>query len=286
MVLVCLDENSFLMGNEISKYEDERPVREIKLNKFYISKYETTYEDWILIYDWAITNGYDFSGEGQNGSDTYWRSLEDSYNYPVVNINWYDAIKWCNALSEYNNLMPCYYTDSLKKNVYKAGEINIGSSFVNWNCNGFRLPTEAEWEYACRGGKLNYEYFWGYDYSLAYEYANISDKSAKSIMKNWKIIDIDDGFSGISKIGSLKANGYGLYDMTGNVWEWCFDIYGKYRKNVTLNPKGATRGHLRVFRGSSFENYGIDNLRIAKRMSEYPYFKDVYLGFRVVKSKN
>lgn len=279
-----IDGGSFFIGSDSGRYEDEYPLKEVILNSFYISRYETTYGKWNTIYIWALTNGYDFDNIGQNGSDVYWNAFDDSYDYPVVGINWYDVVKWCNAISEFYRLTPCYYMESSKTNIYRNGIIKLGSSFVDWTSEGYRLPTEAEWEYAARGG-VNSEYFWGEDIYEAGNYANIADKSVKLVISNWNIIDTYDGFLGTSLVGTLEPNGYGIYDMIGNVWEWCFDIYGKYRNNAVRNPKGATSGNLKVFRGSSFENYGIDNLRVSKRMAEYPYFREVYLGFRVVRSR-
>ena len=167
-----------------------------KLNGFSISEYEITKDVWDAIKLWGMEHGYD--------------DLSDAAGYgkkPAGGITWYDAVKFCNALSEFMNLEPCYYTDG---KVYKTGKSNLSQENVK-NTNGYRLPTAKEWEHACRGCTET-QYFWGDDYiplpENEYAWCGIATQPCIT-----------------HEVGLLKPNPYGLYDMAGNVFEWCFDKY-------------------------------------------------------------
>ena len=178
------------------------------------------------------------------------------------------------------------------------GELSSGSNpkspayYVTWDdakkyCEkvGKRLPTEAEWEYAARGGSTT-KFFWGDDTSKACSYANIADQSARSQWKSWVVAGCSDGYVRIAPVASLKANAYGLYDMTGNVWEWCSDWYDKnYYKNSSSNdPQGPSSGKSRVLRGGSWFNNG-DVLRITNRFGSNPENRNNLNGFRCARSR-
>ena len=158
--------------------------------------------------------------------------------------------------------------------------------YVNWNdvtayakWAGKRLPTEAEWEYAARGGLVGKRYFWG-DEKPDGSQCNFADKNTNY---NWSDKTVDDGYKYTAPVGSFITNGYGLYDMAGNVWEWCQDWYGKvyYSSSATKNPLGPGSGSYRVLRGGSWSR-DTNRLRVAHRDSNDPNDRYGNLGFRCV----
>ncbi len=157
--------------------------------------------------------------------------------HPAENISWYDAINFCTNLSKATNM--------------------------NWS-----LPTEAEWEYACRAGSKTM-----YSFGDLYQ-SKISDYACISINRYNKNIHH-------CQVGKYKPNNWGLYDMHGNVWEWCSDWYGEYQYNSVVDPHGPDKGYCRVLRGGSWLS-DRDALRSAYRNSFYPHFQSRYFGFRAV----
>src|SRR3989344_8828862 len=138
------------MGDAFSEASDmESPVHVVYISTFYIEKTEVTYDAWDDVATWATNHGYSFGPMGQNYG-----------NYPREDISWYNAAKWCNARSEKDGRVPAYYTDETQTTVYREGELNLRNSWVEWN-TGYRLPTEAEWEKAARGGLSSKRFPWG-----------------------------------------------------------------------------------------------------------------------------
>ena len=117
------------------------PGHEVSLTSFSIDQHEVTKAFWDEVYTWAIANGYDFSNAG----------IAEGPEYPVHSINWYDCVKWANALSERDGHTPCYYTDNNCTVIYRSGQVDLTNYNVKWNAHGYRLPTETEWEVAARG---------------------------------------------------------------------------------------------------------------------------------------
>jgi formylglycine-generating enzyme required for sulfatase activity len=234
------------------------PVRTVSLSGFHMDRYEVTYDLWKAVYDWALVNGYDFSATaGRNGS------FGIGTNMPVTNVSWYDAVKWLNARSEREGRTPAYYTDATQTAVYRTGKLDLPAGAVRWTGNGYRLPTEAEWEYAARGGLAGMRYPWGNTLTSA---------------------DGNYDRGGSTSVGVYPANGYGLHDMAGNVWEWTWNWsssdYASDPDGAT-DPRGPAAGTMRVRRGGSY-TYGERYLRCFERMFRVPEYVGVYFGFRAV----
>src|ERR1017187_5371497 len=179
-----------------------------------------SYSQWQSIYSWATSHGYGFFNAGAG----------KAANHPVQTVDWFDVVTWSNARSQQAGLTPVYYTDAGLTQVYTSGEVTV---YVNWTASGYRLPTEAEWEKAARGGLSGQRFPWGY--TIDWSHANYaSDWVGGAPYYSYDLAPtsgsdpaFNDGvYPYTSPVGSFAANGYGLYDMAGNVFEWCGDWYG------------------------------------------------------------
>jgi formylglycine-generating enzyme required for sulfatase activity len=241
--MVLIPAGSFSMGDSFTEgYSDERPVHTVYVSAFYMQATETTKAQWDDVANWAASNGYDINAAGGSGKAS---------NHPVYYVTWYECVKYCNARSQKEGLTPCY---TVSGTTYKAGS---STPDCNWSANGYRLPTEAEWEKAARGGVSGKRFPWGD--TINHSYANYynSTYSYESPQGVGYHPTYNDGVSPYtSSVGSFEPNGYGLYDMAGNVWEWCNDWYssGYYATAdaTTNNPRGASSGSNRVVRGGSW----------------------------------
>jgi formylglycine-generating enzyme len=256
----------FQMGDNLDGMTDAMPVRNVQVDAFFIDKTEVPKALWQNVQTWGNANGYSI-GVGGFKAD----------NHPVHSVNWYDAVKWCNARSEKEGLTPCYYTNAAQTAIYKIGNINIENGWVKWNANGYRLPTEAEWEKAARGGATGLRYPWGN--SITVSNANYSVGG-----NPW----VTGSTPYTNPVGSYPANDYGLFDMAGNLLEWTWDWYGGgyYGTPGSIdNPNGPVSGGNRVLRGGTW-GYGSGDCRAAVRSISISFSPDTSynrFGFRTVR---
>jgi formylglycine-generating enzyme len=243
---------------------------------FLVDQYEVTKALWDEVYSWAITNQYSLDNAGR-GKGT---------NHPVHTVSWYDVVKWCNARSEKEGRVPAYYTDATQKTVYRTGKVDLQNDWVEWDW-GYGLPTEAEWEKAARGGLSGRRFPWGdtVSWSNANYYAYPVSAGGYPYDVNAK--EGSDPTYAVgdapytSPVGSLSANACGLYDMAGNMWEWCWDSFGSYSSDAQVDPRGPAPGYYRVLRGGAWSDFALQ-CRVSFRWSQGSGTRYNYYGFRSV----
>ncbi len=244
--MVLVEKGSFTMGDTWGDgYSGEKPTHKVTFTyDFYIGKYETTFDE----YDAFCVA----TGRNKTGDEGWGRA-----NRPVINVSWNDAIDYCNWLSKKEGIPKAY--DDEGNLLDKDGKITTDPSKVV----GYRLPTEAEWEYAARGGNKSK----GYKYSGS---DNVHD-----VAWCWQ--------SMTQEVGKKAPNELGLYDMSGNVWEWCSDWYGSYSSSLQTNPYNSTAGYGRVDRGGSGNDKAV-NVRVALRNDGSPTGAGGAIGFRICRT--
>jgi len=251
-----IDAGNFSMG-EGAGIDD--PVHDVYLDQYWISPHEVTNEEYRLFCD--MTNR-DYPPEG----GTYQAPVTYFYNfpeYPVVGVSWYDAVSFCNWLSELEGLDPCYDLMTWEYDSTK---------------NGYHLPTEAQWEKAARGNLVQKIYPWGDEPPGNRCNYNGYSGVLTSIMPDF------ENDRGPLPVDSLNANGYGLLNMAGNVWEWCNDWYGRnyYIDSPAENPLGPETGYEKVIRGGAWNTSEI-RLHCAFRERYVPDTKQYDIGFRIAR---
>jgi formylglycine-generating enzyme required for sulfatase activity len=232
--MVLIRGGSYIMGSPETDPDYvywEGPRHGVTVHSFYMGKFEVSQREY-------------FNVTGNNPSH------EKNGKAPVDTVSWYNAVEYCNILSQREGLSPAY---------------EISGETVRWNrkAKGYRLPTEAEWEYACRGGTVGPYY------------------TGNTISPDQACFGAHVAFPS----GTFEPNPFGLYDMSGNVYEWCWDWYGDYPAGTQSNPEGPPEGTLRVIRGGSAGS-DAQHLRSAERGRTEPSTRNVYLGFRLVRDTN
>lgn len=246
------------------------PVRKVIVSDYWMSENEISKALWDEVYSWAITNGYKFDHAGKGLAP----------EHPAHDVSWYDCVKWCNARSEKEGMVPAYYTstDLSPSNVFRKGVIGSHKAWVRWT-DGYRLPTEREWEHAARGGAQNRLFPWGD--TIRHEDANYCsntnefsyDHSATQFYHP-SYYDSTNGLARIgpmtSPVGRFPPNAFGLYDITGNLSEWCWNYFSDAQPDAP-----------RAVRGCSWSDNAA-NCRLATRRSAEPRSAHYTIGFRVV----
>jgi len=309
--MVYIPNGGFEMGDhfEPEGYDDELPLHPVLLDAFFMGKYEITNQQYCDFLNSAYDSNeikvdggvvYDFNDTGNSYPycDTYSASTYSQIDFsdpdfsvrakgepprdmnddPMVEVSWYGSVAYCNWRSSTEGYEECY-------------------DLSTWDCNfskhGYRLATEAEWEYAARGGLAGKRFPWN-DPNISHSRANYysywqggspyypyDESLTEGYHPDW-----DDGvYPYTSPAGTFAANGYGLYDMAGNVWEWCNDWYASdyYDTSPYDDPTGPVSGSYRVLRGGGWYYYAYD-CRVAVRFFDvgFAVFRLSYLGFRIV----
>lgn len=264
--MVFVEGGTFQMGAE----GIVTPVHSVTLSSFYIGKYEVTQAEWQFV----------MSGN-TNGISTTPSFFSNNPTFPVHKVSWYDIMVYSNRKSIQEGLTPCYA---------KGGDTNPDNwgivptrFYASWNAitmnksaNGYRLPTEAEWEYSARGGNHSN----GYTYAGSNTIGDVAWCSYNSLD-----VGIYHPDYGIHTVGTKAPNELGTYDMSGNVGEWCWDWYSNYSSSAQTNPTGATSGLYRVCRGGTWDS---NACRVVSRGAREAYYHGDYTfcltGFRLARS--
>ncbi|GMO29503.1 MAG: hypothetical protein Pg6A_17700 [Termitinemataceae bacterium] len=252
-----IEGGTFTMGSPQSyRYHESNQIQHnATVSSFYIGKYELTQKEWKEVIG---NNPSNFKGD----------------DLPVERVNWYDAIEYCNKRSEQEGLTPAYTIDKIRSDPnnnaptrgtaeWEHGDTMRWTVTWNRNANGYRLPTEAEWEYACRAGTT----------TLLSTENEINSAGWSTTTSGWRT----------HPVGQKQPNTWGLYDMYGNVWELCWDWYTEYLRDEQTNPIGPNFGSGRVRRGGSWLTYGL-GICAALRRGITPASQDYRVGFRLVRN--
>lgn len=258
---ILIPGGKFLMGSDDGD-SDEKPAHAVTLESFFMGKYEVTNAQFCQFLnekgnqledktEWIKLDG---AWESEKcriiQNDSRFSVAPGFDNYPIIYISWDAAVAYCQWLSN------------------KTGK-------------AYRLPTEAEWEFAAGNGSIHTKYSWGNDNPSGPKGGNVADEALKRNFPKWDIFSgYDDGFIYNAPAGSFAANDFGLYDMTGNVWEWCSDWYAEYNKSNDQNPVGPLNGTKKVIRGGGWLG-SPEACRVPDRYSGTRDHRGHSMGFRV-----
>lgn len=280
--MVIIPFGPFLMGNSTddmgTSWFIEQPVHWVTISAFYMDRYQVTKSKWDEIASWAETNGYEVYPYDTDGK---------AADHPAIYASWYESVAWCNARSEKEGLTPCYTVTGTvyREAVYYTND--LPDVVCDWTANGYRLPTEAEWEKAARGGATGRRFPWAstnINFQMANYYCDWQEwgpgwpyDTAPTGGYNPAFATGDQPYT--SPVGSFAPNGYGLYDMAGNLFDWCWDWRSDsyYSLSPANDPRGPSTGTKRTLRGGAFIRQAYD-CRCAFRHRESEAYGTPYIG--------
>lgn len=270
MVLALVPAGEFQMGSppaEPGRRPDEAPHRVRITRPFYLGTREVTQGDYLAI---TGRNPSSFAAEAEGGTRVEGR---DTSRLPVENVSWFDAVEFCNLLGAKDGLPAYYRLDDVKRRA--DGGVERADVFITGGA-GYRLPTEAEWEYACRAGTVTAFHYGARTTGKDANCKPSADAGAYGLAPGWREV----GRTAV--VGSYPANAWGLHEMHGNVAEWCWDRYAE-RPEGGSDPAGPPRGDHRVLRGGSWL-FNERSCRAANRFMHVPGERSYDTGFRVART--